>query len=418
VTRKLQCADAADVVEMRIDQLARQTDEPGRLTRLFGGRAMDRAATMVVGWMDEAGLDVRRDVVGNVIGRSRGGAGSSGTWVIGSHIDTVPDAGRYDGVLGVLIGIAVANELRSGELPFALEVVAFADEEGARFGTSYLGSRAYRDGAIAPDDLRRVDRDGITLQVTLDAIRDDALPPAASGSCPPDVVGYLEVHIEQGPILDARRLPLGVVSSIRGQVTGSVAFHGQAQHAGTVPMSGRRDALCAAAELVGWIENIGQNTPGLVATVGEITVHPGARNVIPGHAEVSIDIRHAGFAELRDAVSRLRVATAEIGARRGVEVRTNVSIGQAPVHCDAELSALLADSARAVGHEPVSLESGAGHDAAILAECTRIVILFVRCRDGVSHHPDESVSAEDIRAAMACTFEFLARAGRLESPTT
>jgi allantoate deiminase len=418
VIGELQYAALAEVIDMRVKQLARQSDEPGRLTRSFGGRAMDRAAAMVAEWMDEAGLDARRDLVGNVIGRSRCGSGASGTWVIGSHIDTVPDAGRYDGVLGVLIGIAVAGELGTGELPFALEVVAFADEEGARFGTSYLGSRAYRDGVIAPDDLRRVDRDGITLKAALGAPHDDALPPAASSGCPPDVVGYLEVHIEQGPILDARRVPLGVVRGIRGQATGSVTFQGEARHAGTVPMSGRRDALCAAAELIGWIEQLGQATPGLVATVGEISAQPGARNVVPGRSGVSIDIRHAGSTELSDAVSRLHVEAAQMAARRGVEVRTNVSIGQEPVHCDAELSAMLEDSARALGHEPLLLDSGAGHDAAILAERTRTAMLFVRCRDGVSHHPDESASAEDIRAAVACTAEFLTRVGRLEPSTT
>ena len=414
----LRYADVAEVVEMRVDQLALQSDEPGRLTRLFGGQAMGRSAAMVADWMHEAGLDVRRDIAGNIIGRSRDSTGSSGTWVIGSHLDTVPDAGRYDGVLGVLIGIAVADELGSENLPFALEVVAFADEEGSRFGTSYLGSRAYRDGLIAPDDLRRVDRDGITLRGILDAIHDDALPPGESSGCPDDVVGYLEVHIEQGPILDDRHLPLGVVTGIRGQATGRVEFFGQARHAGTVPMSRRRDALCAAAELIGWVESLGQTTPGLVATVGEISVEPGARNVIPGHGELSIDMRHADSAKLGDAVSQLNLQAAEIGARRGLDVRTGVSIAQAPVHCATELSTVLADSARAIGHEPVSFDSGAGHDAAILAQRTPIAMLFVRCKDGVSHHPDEFVSTDDIRAAIACAAEFLTRLGRLESPTT
>jgi allantoate deiminase len=418
VISNLPYADVAEAVEMRVDQLALQSDEPGRLTRLFGGQAILRAGAMVADWMHEAGLIVRRDIAGNIIGRSRGGTRSSGTWVIGSHIDTVPDAGRYDGVLGVLIGIAVADTFGSENLPFALEVVAFADEEGARFGTSYLGSRAYRDGLIAPDDLRRVDRDGITLRGALDAIDDDALPPADSSGCPDDVVGYLEVHIEQGPILDDRHLPLGVVRGIRGQATGGVEFFGQARHAGTEPMSGRRDALCAAAELIGWVESLGQTTPGLVATVGEISVQPGARNVIPGHGQVSIDMRHADSAKLGDAVSRLNLQAAEIGAGRGLDVRTGVSIVQAPVHCATELSAALADSARAIGHEPLSLDSGAGHDAAILAQRTRIAMLFVRCKDGVSHHPDESVSADDIRAAISCAAEFLLRAGRMESSTT
>jgi allantoate deiminase len=413
-----QYADVARTVQARIEQLALLSDETECLTRLLGGRAMCQATAVVAEWMDEAGLDVRRDIVGNIIGRTPS-AGLSGTWLIGSHIDTVPDAGRYDGVLGVLIGISVAEQLGSGGLPFALEVVGFVDEEGVRFGTSYLGSRVYRDGRITADDLQRVDANGVGLQAILDGLQDDGLPPPVSTGCPSDIAGYLEVHIEQGPTLDAQCVPLGVVRGIRGQATGSISFHGRAGHAGTVPMSERYDALCAAAELITCVETVGQITPGLVATVGEIRVEPGARNVIPKSAEASIDIRHADVKELGDAVSRVRRHAAEIAQRRGLNVSWNVSIGQAPVHCDTAFSDMLSESVTAIGQQPISLDSGAGHDAAILAEQTGIAMLFVRCEDGVSHHPDEAVSTDDIRAAVACVVEFFTRmSGRPGSPTT
>jgi allantoate deiminase len=389
--------DAASVLD-RCGLLARCTEEPGRITRRFGTPALAQARDLVADWMRQAGLQPRLDAVGNLIGR-RDGPGA--TLLLGSHLDTVPDGGRYDGALGVLVALAVAARLASHPLPFALEVAAFSDEEGVRFGTTFLGS-ALLAGCFDPRWLDRRDRAGVTMADALSRIGGD--PSGLTVPAREDLLGYLEVHIEQGPVLEDANLPVGVVESIAGQTRARVTFTGAAAHAGTTPMGSRRDALTAAADWIGAVERAGRQTDRLVATVGEIEVTPGAANVVPGTAVVSLDVRHGDDATRTAAVQRLRAEALEGASARGVRVDWDEVAEAAGVSCDARLTEKLAASATAVtGAEVPRLISGAGHDAVMLSAVARVAMLFVRCAGGVSHHPAESVSAQDVAVALDVT---------------
>src|SRR2546423_1425174 len=384
----------------RCDLLASCSDEPGSITRPFASDAMRRAQQYVREWMRQAGMTVSRDNIGNLRGRYEGSGGA--TLLLGSHIDSVRDAGKYDGPLGVVIAIAAVQRAHdsSKRLPFALEVLAFADEEGLRYGSTYLGSRAVA-GAFDLSDLERSDADGVVMA---DAIR-------ASGGDPSniaedrwnggDVLGYLEVHIEQGPVLEARGLPVGVVSAIAGQSRIDVTFSGAAAHAGTVPMELRRDALCAAAEFVLAVESLARSRPGLVATVGQIAAEPGASNVIPGLATLSLDVRHQDDAARDEACRHLHQQVAEIGERRGIATDWRPVQEHRVVPCAPRLTRPFEEAIAAQGYPVVALPSGAGHDAAVLAALTGVAMLFVRCRGGISHHPDQSVTAEGLDLPLA-----------------
>ena len=390
-------ADAATVMQ-RCDALGRCSEEASRLTRRFATPALAHARDLVAGWMAGAGLEVAVDALGNLRGR-RDGPGPA--LLLGSHLDSVVDAGRYDGPLGVLAAVAVAERVRDVALPFALEVHAFADEEGARFGTGFLGSSllAGRFDAAWPA-LR--DRDGVTLA---DAVRawggDPDVLPTLPARDPADLLGYLEVHIEQGPTLEAADLPVGVVAAIAGQTRARVAFGGRAAHAGTTPMALRRDALAGAAEWVVGVEVAGRVTDGLVATVGELHVEPGAPNVVPGEVRASLDVRHADDAVREATVEALRSRTAAIAQDRGLAVDWQVVQATGAVPCDPTLTAGLEAAAREAGAPDVPrLVSGAGHDAVMLAAVTPVAMLFVRCAGGVSHHPDEAVAEADVAVAL------------------
>jgi allantoate deiminase len=385
----------APTVLQRCGDLALCTEEPGRITRRFATPALARARDLVAGWMRQAGLEPRLDAVGNLIGRRDE---SGPTLLLGSHLDTVPDGGRFDGALGVIVALAVAERLGQRDLPFAVEIAAFADEEGARFGTAFLGS-ALLAGRVSPRWLERRDRDGVRLADALDTWGGDStaldVPPRR------DLLGYLELHIEQGPVLVEADLPLGVVESIAGQMRAAVTFTGTAAHAGTTPMSSRRDALAAAAEWIGAVERVARETAGLVATVGEIAVEPGSANVVPGSAVVSVDVRHADDDARDDAVKGLRALAIAAGATRGVEIGWTQAHQTASVACDPHLTRQLAECAQTVtGVEVPRLCSGAGHDAVMLAEVAPVAMLFVRCAGGISHHPDEAVTEEDVAVAI------------------
>jgi allantoate deiminase len=393
----------------RADLLARCSDEPGQITRLFGTPAHASALKTVSGWMKAAGMTVRRDAIGNLIGRYDGGDHGGSALLLGSHLDTVRDAGRYDGVLGVLVAIAVVATVdAAGRRPrLPLEVVAFADEEGARFGTAFLGSSVLA-GRFDLTDLSRVDADGISLEEAIREFKGDpaALGPAARA--PASIAGYAEVHIEQGPLLEARGLPLGIVSGISGQTRVALRFTGVAGHAGTVPMELRHDALGAAAELTLAAEAVARETAGLVATVGQLSVTPGAPNVIPGAAELTLDVRHPEDAERTAAVTRVRGCAERVAATRGVELSWEALHDEDAVRCDPRLTELMTNAARAAaGTEPLSLPSGAGHDAAVMAAVAPVTMLFVRCADGVSHHPDESVAEADVALAVDALARFV-----------
>jgi allantoate deiminase len=390
----------------RCDALAAFSEEPDRLTRRFATDALRSAGEAVAGWMREAGMTVRRDAIGNVIGRYAGSGDA--TLLMGSHLDTVRGAGRYDGMLGVLVAIACVQRLHDAgtTLPFAIEVIGFADEEGVRYGTAYLGSGVVA-GRFDPADLDRRDADGISMADAIAAFGGDVEGLAAARRDPDDVRAYCEVHIEQGPLLEAEGLPVGVVSAIAGQTRARVTFEGTAGHAGTVPMRMRRDALCAAAEWILAAEADANAQAGLVATVGELAAEPGASNVIPGRAVLSLDLRHGDDATREAARERLRERAAAIGAARGVEVEWTVVQETPAVTCDPGLTDLLAQAIAGAGHRVARLPSGAGHDAAVMAAIAPVAMLFVRCERGVSHNPAEAVDLADVATAVQVTSRFI-----------
>ena len=383
-----QLSDAATVLE-RCAALG-EISEEGFLVRRFGTDAMRRANDLVGGWMRDAGLAVRVDPLGNLIGRRQGGPR---TLMLGSHLDTVRDAGRYDGPLGVLVALAAVERLRE-PLPFAIEVVGFADEEGVRFGTAYLGSSAVA-GQFRLDYLSLHDDDGVALGELLEE------DPAAAARNPEELLGYVEVHIEQGPVLERLGEPVGVVTAIAGQSHATVRFVGEAGHAGTVPMDARRDALAAAAEWMLAAEAVTRRRPGLVSTVGRIAVDPGARNVIPGEARMTLDVRHTSNAIRRETIADLRAEAQRIAAAREVELDWDARGETAAVPTSPDLGDRLADAVEATtGHPPERLASGAGHDGVLMAEVADIAMLFVRCERGISHNPAEAVAEADVAVAL------------------
>jgi len=394
----------------RCDELAAFSEESGRLTRRFATPALWQAGEAVRGWMEAAGMTVRRDAVGNLIGRL--GGGDRGTLLLGSHLDTVRDAGRYDGMLGVLVAIACLELLRDDErsLPYGVEVLAFADEEGVRFGTGYLGSSVVA-GCFDAADLDRRDADGVTLADAVRASGGDPDGLVSSRRDPADLIGYYEVHIEQGPVLESGGTALGVVTAIAGQTGGRIVFAGQAGHAGTVPMALRRDALAAAAEFVTAVEALARDQAGVVATIGDLEVERGARNVIPGRVVLSLDVRHASDSVRESVLTELRERAGAIARARGVEVQWQVATGVGAVDTSPGLTELLAEAVAASGHPVVRLPSGAGHDAVMISRIAPIAMLFVRCAGGISHHPAESVNLEDVAAAIEASTRFLQLVG-------
>jgi allantoate deiminase len=392
----------------RAELLAQCSDEPGRLTRLYGTPAHASASGTLAGWMRSAGMSVRRDAIGNVVGRLEGDRPDAPALMLGSHFDSVRDAGRWDGTLGVLVAIAVAERMSAaGRRPLVpVEVVAFADEEGTRFGTAFLGS-AVLAGRFDAADLRRVDATGITLGEAIGEYGGDPGGLDAAARAPGSLAGYVEVHIEQGPVLDESDVALGVVTAIAGQARAVLRFSGVAGHAGTVPMELRHDALGAAAEVVLAAEALARETASLVATVGRLAVEPGASNVIPGSAELSLDVRHPDDAARAAAVGRLRQRAAQAGEARGVGVEWEELLDQPAVACDASLSEQMVRAVEGAGLGPARLASGAGHDAAVMAAIAPVAMLFVRCAGGVSHHPDESVTEADVALAVDALARFV-----------
>ena len=403
-------ADAALVVRW-CDELAAVTAEPGRITRVYLSPEHARVNAIVASWMADAGLQTWQDPAGNLHGRVPGATADAPTLLLGSHLDTVVDAGRYDGVVGVLMALrTVARLTADGPLPFALEVVAFSDEEGTRFGKALLGSSAV--AGIWDDawwDL--TDADGVTLR---QAFTDFGLDPAAVGAAavdPAGLVGYLEAHIEQGPYLEEIGAALGVVTSIASARRFAVEAVGEARHAGGTPYERRHDALLAAAEAALAVERICRDEQH-VGTVGTMSVEPGAVNVVPGLARFSVDLR-GEFDEGRDRVwDSLVEAFDAIGARRGVTV-TPTEVHRAPaVFCAPRLMDAVRAGVVATGETEVpELFSRAGHDAMSLGLVTDVAMLFLRNPDGISHHPDEFVSEADIALgldALAAAVRFLA----------
>jgi allantoate deiminase len=400
--------NAAQEIMRRIETLARLSEEPGRITRSFASLAMLRAVKLVAGWMREAGMKTRVDAVGNLFGHYPGTKPGAKIVLLGSHLDTVRNAGKFDGPLGVLLAIACVEQLHKSKmrLPFAIEVVGFADEEGVRYQTTYLGSKA-AVGRFNRRDLKRLDADGISMA---EAIKNFGGDPAGIGSAKlsaKQLLAYIEAHIEQGPVLEQKNQAVGVVIDIAGQTRAQVKFSGLAGHAGTVPMAQRRDALCAAAEFLLTVERHAQKSRGLVATVGQISAEPGASNVIPGEARLTLDLRHASDTHRRAATRELRDKALAIAQRRKTKLTFEEVHEAGTVGCCPKLTALLAQAVRRRQKVVPRMSSGAGHDAAVVAGITPVAMLFIRCKGGISHHPDEAVSLKDVRMSLDVLNDFL-----------
>jgi allantoate deiminase len=395
--------------EGMVDALGTISAEPGRLVRLFLTPEHRRAADRIAAWMREAALEVSEDAVGTIRGRLEGQGAKR--LLIGSHIDTVIDAGKYDGPFGVIAGILAAEHFsRAGRpLPFGIDVLAFGDEEGSRFPAT-LTSSAVCAGIFHTENLALADRNGLTLGDALKAYGKSPNEISAAAYTRDEAAAYVEVHIEQGPVLETRNRPLGVVTGIIGQTYLNMEFLGEAGHAGTVPMLLRRDALAGAAEAVLLGERLARDTKGeVVATVGRIAVAPGATNVIPANVVVIFDIRSGAESARARLAETLKAGVREIADRRhlGLTITSTREVATTP--CHRMIQDQLADAIRALGAEPLRLGSGAGHDGQAMAKLCPIGMLFVRCRGGISHNPLEYASPNDLGLAVAALIGFIER---------
>jgi allantoate deiminase len=397
--------EAAREVIHRCRVLAACSDEPGFTTRTFLSDSMRKVHGMMGVWMTAAGMDVRVDPAGNLRGVYAGASTDARRLLVGSHLDTVPHAGAFDGVLGVVMGLSLVESLHRQRLPYSIEVIGFSDEEGVRFGVPFIGSRALV-GELDAALLAVQDTDEVSVA---QAIRNFKLDPSRMADARADAnpLGYLEFHIEQGPLLESADCPLAVVDRINGRSCADVTFTGAAGHAGTTPMPSRRDAVAGAAEWIGCVEAHARGTEGLVATSGRIDVEPGAANVIAGRCRVSVDVRHADDRVRMAAVERLRATAQEIGARRRLQVEWKSRLDQPSTAMDPPLIAMLARALEAAGAPMTVMSSGAGHDAMVLAPYMPAAMLFIRTPGGISHHPDESVGESDVAIALAAGANFL-----------
>lgn len=417
------CTQLAKDVLARCEVLARFSEDSDGIRRTFLSAPMHDCHRELSSWMKALGMRVSVDAVGNLRGvysPMSGNAEGTPRMLIGSHLDTVPNAGAFDGILGVMLAISLIESLAGEKLPFAIEAIGFAEEEGVRFGVPFIGSRALV-GRIDEELLERTDQRGVSVRT---AIKDFGLDPgemqkAALGD---EVLGYIEFHIEQGPVLENVGRPLAAVESIVGQTRMEFTFYGQGNHAGTTPMNLRHDAMAAAAEWIVAVEAFAQRTAGLVATVGFVEAKPGAVNVIAGSVRATLDVRHASDGKRTEAVNELIRQAELLAARRGLSVRWCQLLEQQAVPMDVFLTHQIELAIQEAGCEPYRMASGAGHDAMILAEKIPAAMIFLRSPGGVSHDPSESVEVNDVACALACgrhlmlqlasSQEFLGRACR------
>ena len=391
-------AFGAKIME-RIEALAQISESPTGLTRRYLTPEHRQANDLVGRWMTENGMTVREDAVGNIIGRYPAQQDDAPTLMIGSHLDTVIMAGKYDGMLGVITGISCVGELhaRRTRLPFAIEVIGFCDEEGARFQSTYLGSRAVA-GTFDKALLERRDENGVRMA---NAMLDFGLDPNRiedAARHPNELLGYIELHIEQGPVLEAQGLATGVVTGIAGANRMVVTVKGTAGHAGTVPMGHRNDALLAAAECSLVVESVVRDYRDAVGTVGRLEVSPGATNVIPGEVVFTVDLRAAEDHQRLNASADIQRRWREIEGRRKVTINTEVVHAAQSVPCAPHVTTQIAQAVARIDGRALELPSGAGHDAAAMAAVTDVGMIFVRCAGGISHNPDETITAADAEA--------------------
>ena len=395
-------------IKAMVDGWADYSEDEEKLTRTFLSPQHKACSEAVMKAMRAAGMTARLDAVGNVVGRYEAAEPGAKTLITGSHIDTVRDAGAYDGNLGVALPIACIAELDSQNkrLPYAIEVVAFGDEEGVRFPTTLSGSRTIA-GTIDLATLSVTDAEGVSLRDALVHFGCDPEGIAGEARKREEVAAFVEVHIEQGPVLESEGLPVGTVTAINGASRFAITLEGMAGHAGTVPMHLRKDALAGAAEMVAAIEQRAAAEEGLVATVGRLSVAPGAINVIPGKVTFTLDIRAPENQQRKNAVAALKEKLAAIAKRRGLELGIELLYEEGAVACDTRLMDQLDAAIARQGIRPLRLPSGAGHDAMALSALCPIAMLFVRCGGGISHNPLESITAEDAEAAARVFLDFL-----------
>ncbi len=401
-------ASAAARIMPRIEELAAISESPNGLTRRFASVEHRRANNLVANWMADAGMSTREDAIGNIIGRyeahndgSVGNTDSEGNnkakaIMLGSHLDTVIDAGRFDGMLGIVSALACVETLHENNvrLPYAVEIIGFADEEGVRYQSTFLGSRAV-SGEFNPSVLDRIDADGISFVDALKTFGQDAARIPKAKRMPEELLAYIELHIEQGPVLEVESQAVGMVTGIAGATRLNITLDGLAGHAGTVPMGLRRDALAAAALCISLVEQQCTGHAGLVGTVGRIQAEPGAGNVIPGSAQFSVDVRAQDDTLRLAKVDALLSDMTALCEQRNIAITVDRMHDASTVSCSDVLLDTMKQALLAENVKPISMPSGAGHDAAAMAAITPIGMLFVRCKGGVSHHPDESVTEAD-----------------------
>lgn len=397
----------AEDVLARCGKLACFSETRNGICRTFLSPPMHDCHREIGAWLTAAGAAVTVDAAGNLRGLYPASQNGSARLMLGSHLDTVPNAGSYDGVLGVLIAVALLESLGHQSLPFAIEVVGFSEEEGVRFGTPFIGSRALV-GRVDDQLLNLQDKDGISLRTAIENFR---LNPAqlANAVLSDDVLAYLEFHIEQGPVLESLNYPLAVVEAIAGQTRMELVFMGRANHAGTTPMHLRRDALAATAEWIVAIEHAAQKTPDLVATVGRVDATPGATNVIAGKVRATLDVRHKSDEVRQRTIDALIESAQQIVARRELCLQSRTLLNQPAVAMDSYLVAEMEEAIRLTGSHPYRMVSGAGHDAMILAEKVPAGMIFLRTPGGISHDPAESVDLADVAKAIECGLHLLDR---------
>jgi allantoate deiminase len=392
-------------------RIARMSEEPDCTTRRYLTPPTRDVHALLRGRMEALGMTVTLDAAGNLRGlwqpETSHGKRLIKRLILGSHIDSVPNAGAFDGVLGVMVALELAELARQNKLRLPMEVIAFSEEEGMRFGVPFLGSRAVA-GRFDPALLELRDRDDVTTEA---AIRAYGLDPAkiSDAAINDEVIGFFEVHIEQGPVLEAEELSLAAVTSIVGQTRFALKFGGQANHAGTTPMNLRRDALAGAAEWISAVETLAKRTDGLVATVGRMDVEPNAGNVIPGAVRVGFEVRHAADAVRNDAAEALLEQARAIASRRKLELQHIPQMNQPSVPMDERLTAYLIEALEAAGVPAKQMPSGAGHDAMVMATRVPTAMLFLRSPGGISHHPHETVREEDVEAALCVGQRFVER---------
>ena len=399
--------DPARIME-RCDALARHSELPGGLTRVFLSPEARAATDKVLGWMREAGMQARLDAIGNAAARYEGERPGLPCLMLGSHLDTVRDAGRYDGMLGVISAIECVDVLnrKKKRLPFAIEIIGFGDEEGVRFGTTLLGSRAVA-GIFDEKSLESKDQTGKTMRAALSefGLEPQRIPSIARKKG--DVLAYAELHIEQGPVLEAEGLPVGVVTAINGFSRLRVTLRGTAGHAGTVPMNLRRDALAGAAECVLATERVAKRHPELVGTVGRIEARPGAINVIPGEVAFTVDVRAPQDPLRKHAVAAIRSQIEQVSKNRKLDCEIELLQEFGMTACSPRLMEQMDNAVARQGFRVRRLPSGAGHDGMALGAITEICMVFVRCKGGISHSPLESISQADAAAGGAVLLDFI-----------